>query len=117
MPDQTMRERVARTLWVMDQADPERARAAWAEMTMPDDWTDQALEYLRRADAALAALATPTPAMVEAGAKALFEESQELDQDNSWDDPLPDEWRATWHEAAESVITAALTAAIKEGKA
>lgn len=73
--------------------------------------------YLSHADAVLAALATPTPAMVEAGAEALFEESQGLDQDNSWDDPLPDEWRAAWHEAAEAVITAALTAAFKEGKA
>ena len=98
MPDQTMRERVAEEI------------AAEEEYPHPRG-------YLRHADAVLAALATPTPAMVEAGAKALFEESQELDQDNSWDDPLPDEWRAAWRAAAEAVITAALTAAFKEGEA
>ena len=95
MPDQTMRDRVAVAL-----------SNNWNRMH-----TNEALGMqLMLADAVLDALATPTPAMVEAGAKALFEESQGLDQDNSWDDPLPDEWRAAWHEAAEAVITAALTA-------
>ena len=46
--------------------------------------------------------------IIEAGARALFEVSQELDQDNSWDDPLPDDWRQTWKDAAEEVITEAL---------
>ena len=102
MPDQTMRDRVAVAL-----------SNNWRRMH-----TNEALGMQRMlADAVLVALATPTPAMVEAGAKALFEESQGLDQDNSCDDPLPDEWRAAWHEAAEAVITAALTAAFKEGKA
>jgi len=45
---------------------------------------------------------------VEAGARALFEESQELDQDNSWDDALPDDWREAWRYQAREVIVAAL---------
>lgn len=51
---------------------------------------------------------TITDEMVERGARALFEESQELDQDNSWDDPLPDEWRDAWRYQARCVIEAAL---------
>ena len=49
-----------------------------------------------------------TDEMVERGAKALFGESQELDQDNSWDDALPDEWREEWKYQARNVIEAAL---------
>ena len=30
----------------------------------------------------------------------------ELDQDNNWDDALPDEWRQTWLDAAESALYA-----------
>lgn len=45
---------------------------------------------------------------IEAAAKALFEESQELDQDNDWDDPLPDEWREAWKSAARETLSAAL---------
>ncbi|WP_333812067.1 hypothetical protein [Timonella senegalensis] len=47
---------------------------------------------------------------IEAGAQTLFEESQELDQDNSWDDELPEEWREAWRYAAQSALTAALPA-------
>lgn len=45
---------------------------------------------------------------IEAAAEALFEESQGLDQDNNWDDALPDEWRQTWLDAAESALYAML---------
>lgn len=106
MPDQTMRERVAKALY-LEGVEAEDMQIVWDD---PDLICEEIEGWGRYADAALTALATPTPAMVEAGAKALFEESQGLDQDNSWDDPLPDEWRAAWHEAAEAVITAALTA-------
>ena len=46
-------------------------------------------------------------ARVEAAAKALFEESQGLDQDNDWNDPLPDDWRNEWKHAASEVLAAA----------
>jgi hypothetical protein len=46
---------------------------------------------------------------VEAAARVLFEESQELDQDNSWDDALPDDWRGVWLYQAREILTAALT--------
>ena len=51
-----------------------------------------------------------TEEQIEAAARVLFEESQELDQDNSWDDELPDEWRETWRYMAEMCINAALSA-------
>lgn len=46
-------------------------------------------------------------ARVEAAAKALFEESQGLDQGNDWNDPLPDEWRNEWKYVAGEVLAAA----------
>jgi len=48
-----------------------------------------------------------TDAQVEAAAHALFDASQELDQDNDWSDPLPDEWREAWRDAARAVLEAA----------
>lgn len=47
-------------------------------------------------------------AAIEAGAKALFEESQGLDQENDWGDDLPQEWREEWKYVARETITAAL---------
>ena len=45
---------------------------------------------------------------IDAAAEALFDESQELGQENSWDDPLPDEWRESWRDAAREALEAAL---------
>ncbi len=45
---------------------------------------------------------------IDAAAEALFDEAQELDQENSWGDPLPDEWRESWRDAAREAIEAAL---------
>lgn len=50
---------------------------------------------------------TPTEAQVEAAAKALFDEMQDLDQDNDWGDPLPDEWRESWLSMARAALEAA----------
>lgn len=49
-----------------------------------------------------------TDEMVERAARVLFEESQELDQDNSWDDDLPDDWRNEWRYVAREALDAAL---------
>jgi hypothetical protein len=51
-------------------------------------------------------MTTPQEA-IEAAAQAIFEELQELDQDNSWDD-LPDEWRQEWLHTAREGIEAAM---------
>ncbi len=49
-----------------------------------------------------------TDAMVTRGAKVLFEESQEVDQDNGeWRD-LPKEWRDEWKRTMREALTAAL---------
>lgn len=48
-----------------------------------------------------------TDDQVEAAARAIFEEWQELDQDNSWDDPLPDDWRGAWLYVARAALEAA----------
>ena len=63
-------------------------------------------------------------ARIEAAAKALFNESQGLDQDNEWDDPLPDDWRNEWKHvasevlaAADAVVTVDEAALIREAKA
>lgn len=49
----------AKALWMLDSHDhQEKAEQAWAEMTMPDDWTAEALDYLERAKTVLAAART-----------------------------------------------------------
>ena len=53
MTDMTMRERVARAI----------CSVAFKRMEKPEDWID----WLPEADAAIAAMAGPTEAMIEAG--------------------------------------------------
>lgn len=101
MPDQTMRDRVAVAL-----------SNNWRRMH-----TNEALGMQRMlADAVLVALATPTPAMVEAGAEAIFDEERNASMGGvprpDWDD-LEDVGKEPYRVLAR----AALTAAFKEGKA
>lgn len=108
-PDQTMRERVAVAMFAR-RDDPYDDRE-WAEL----DRADQEFWYCY-ADAALTALATPTPAMVEAGAEAIFDEERNASMGGmpwpDWDDSEDvgkEQYRVLAH--------AALTAAFKEGEA
>ncbi len=45
---------------------------------------------------------------VEAAARAIFEEQQDLEQDDSWDDDIPEDWRDEWLYVARAAITEAL---------
>lgn len=106
-PDLPMRERIAEALWLANNPDiPEWSRQIWAEMAASGDfYLTEARDCLARADALLAVITTPSEAMVERGARALYLSAGGTL--NGWEEQ-PSVIRGEFIDDTRAVLTAAL---------